>query len=101
MSNSTARIGIAIALVLGLASSVIVIGDDQAGQTDTPLAQACAGLPTNHQLESALFNARAQSTGGFDAICDAVEESLTPGIGTAASKSQSEDTDDAGVDDDA
>ena len=86
MLNSTARIGIGIALALGLASSVIAIGDDQAGQADTPLAQACAGLPTNHQLESALFDARAQSTGGFDAICDAVEESLVPGTGSAPSK---------------
>ena len=96
MLNSTARIGIGTALVLGLASSVIVIGNHQAGQTDTPLAQACIGLPTNHQLESALFNARAQSTGGFDAICDAVEESLAPGIGNSPSKS--EDIDAAGVD---
>ena len=86
MLNSTARIGIGTALVLGLASSVIVIGNHQAGQTDTPLAQACIGLPTNHQLESALFDARAQSTGGFDAICDAVEESLVPGTGSAPSK---------------
>jgi hypothetical protein len=97
MLNSTARIGIGTALVLGLASSGIVIGNHQAGQTDTPLAQACIGLPTNHQLESALFNARAQSTGGFDAICDAVEESLVPGTGSAASK-ESENIDAAGAD---
>jgi len=96
--NSTARIGIGTALVLGLASTVIIIGNHQAGQTDTLLAQACAGLPTNHQLESALFNARARSTGGFDAICDAVEESLAPGTGSAPSKSESEDIDAAGVD---
>ncbi|MDB6106319.1 MAG: hypothetical protein JWO52_6318 [Gammaproteobacteria bacterium] len=96
--NSTARIGIGTALVLGLASSVIVIGNHEAGQTDTPLAQACIGLPANHQLESALFNARAQSTGGFDAICDAVEESLVPGTGSAPSKSESENIDAAGAD---
>ena len=86
MLNSMASIGTGIALVLGLASSVIVIGDDQPGQTDTLLAQACAGLPTDHQLESALFNARAQSTGGFDAICDAVEESLAPARGELTSR---------------
>ena len=93
MSSTTARIAIGIALVIGLAGSAILIGNDRPGDADASLAQACAGLPTDHQLESALFNARAQSTGGFDAICAAAAQPSAPE--TRAGLSQSENTDSA------
>jgi hypothetical protein len=89
----TTRVGIGIALGLGITGSVIGISNYNASETDTPLAEACAGLPTNHRLESALFDARAQSIGGFDAICDAVEDSLAPGIGADLRKSENGDVD--------
>jgi hypothetical protein len=96
-----ACIGIGIAVLIGLAGSGDGhIGDSHIGaghapQSDTSLAQACAGQPTDHQLESALFEARAQSIGGFDAICYAVEEPLAPRTGPALSSNVNVDIDGA------
>lgn len=91
MCSSTARIGIGIALLIGLAGTAMLISNDHPGDTDAALAQACAGLPTNHQLESALFNARAQSTGGFDAICAAAGQPPAPGMQAGLSQNENAD----------
>jgi hypothetical protein len=96
MSRSVACVGIGVALVIGLASGVIVSGNGHAQESDAALAQACAGLPTDHRLESALFNARAQSIGGFDAICYGVEEPLAPRTRAALSRNDNVDLDGAG-----
>jgi hypothetical protein len=47
---------------------------------------ATASIALEARFDYSLSFARAQSTGGFDAICDAVEESLVPGTGSAPSK---------------
>jgi uncharacterized protein GlcG (DUF336 family) len=57
------------AVVAGAAalSFTAVAGADSERGSDAigDLAQACSGLPSHHQLKTALENARAQSNGGF------------------------------------
>jgi hypothetical protein len=79
-------IGIGIAVLIGVAGCRNGhVRHDHAPQSDASLTQACAGQPADPQLERALFDARAQSLGGFDAICYAVEEPLAPRTQTALS----------------
>jgi hypothetical protein len=62
-----------IGVTLMVAVGAIAIGNDRYDDVDGALAKACAGEATTPQLENALFNARAQSEGGFDAICSPPE----------------------------
>jgi hypothetical protein len=64
-------LGIGITLIVAVGA--IAIGDDSYDDVDGALAKACAGAATSHQLENALFNARARSDSGFDPICSPPE----------------------------
>jgi hypothetical protein len=69
MIKSAAKAILGIAITMGIAAGAIVIGNDRYVDTDGAFAQACAGKPATPQLENALFNSRARSDGGMDAIC--------------------------------
>ena len=73
MTSSTTRSMLGIGVTLIVAVGAIAIGDDRYDDVDGALAKACAGAATSHQLENALFNARARSDGGFDPICSPPE----------------------------
>jgi hypothetical protein len=73
MTSSTTRSMLGIGVTLIVAVGAIAIGDDRYDDVDGALAKACAGVATSHQLENALFNARARSDGGFDPICSPPE----------------------------
>jgi uncharacterized protein GlcG (DUF336 family) len=51
---------LAIGVTLSLASAAAVANEDEGGDK-----QACAALPSHHQLQTALESARAQINGGF------------------------------------
>ena len=53
------------ALCVISATAIAGEADRNADDGDRP-SQACAGLPSHHQLQTALANARAQSNGGFN-----------------------------------
>jgi hypothetical protein len=72
MVSLKVRVTLGVVLVLSCAVAALV-DDARHADADGSLVQACAGMPASHQLESALFNARAQSNGGFDPICGAIE----------------------------
>jgi hypothetical protein len=73
MASSTTGLMLGIGVTLIVAVGAIAIGDDRYDDIDGALARACAGGATSHQLENALFNARARSDGGFDPICSPPE----------------------------
>jgi uncharacterized protein GlcG (DUF336 family) len=53
---------------MGLALSLVVVATAMAGEgedNDGSISQQCAGLPSHHQLQTALDSARAQANGGF------------------------------------
>jgi hypothetical protein len=77
MWNSATRIILGIVVLVGLILSLVMTGDDRYDNTDSSLAQACADVTTFRHLESALFDARAQSTGGEDRICTNVPVPVT------------------------
>jgi len=56
-------LGLALSLAAG---GVLATEAEGAADDASSLSQACAGLPTHHQLESALDFARGQSNGGFN-----------------------------------
>lgn len=62
MLRPTNRINLAIGVTLCLAAATAAADEG----TDRPWAQACAGLPSHNQLQTALESARAQSNGGFN-----------------------------------
>ena len=57
MYNRATRACLAIGVTLSLATAAAVAADED---------QACAGMPSHHQLRTALESARAQSNGGFN-----------------------------------
>jgi hypothetical protein len=57
MYNRATRACLAIGVTLSLAAVAAVAADED---------QACAGMPSHHQLRTALESARAQSNGGFN-----------------------------------
>jgi hypothetical protein len=69
MTSSTTRWFLGIGVTLIVAVGAIAIGNDRYDDVDGAIARACAGAATTHQLENALFNARARTDGGFDPIC--------------------------------
>jgi hypothetical protein len=69
MTSSTTRLVLGIGLTLLVAVGAIAIGNDRYDDVNAALAKACVGEPTTPQLENALFNARARTDGGFDAMC--------------------------------
>jgi hypothetical protein len=72
MSSFKVKVTLGVVLVLSCAVAALV-DDARHADADGSLAQACAGMPASHKLERALFNVRAQSNGGFDPICGAIE----------------------------
>jgi hypothetical protein len=79
MKNSTIKTILGAAVISGLAvlaTGEALFGEDRYGDPDSSLAQACAGLMADDRLERALFNARAQSNGGFDPVCGEFEASV-------------------------
>ena len=91
MKNSTIKTILGAAVISGLAvlaTGEALFGEDRYADPDSSLAQACAGLMASDRLQNALFNARAQSNGGFDPVCGEFEASMVltgqPGqLGTA------------------
>jgi hypothetical protein len=65
-----------ITVALGVAAAAIVTEDGRVQDENRLLQQACAGLPSNRQIEDTLATLRALSNGGSDAIC------TTPGTDT-------------------
>ena len=66
-----------IALVLGAAAGTVPESAGRHEEDSSSLERACAGLPTDRQLEDTLSMVRALSNDGFDPICGAVEARLT------------------------
>jgi uncharacterized protein GlcG (DUF336 family) len=65
MFNRATKAVLAIGITLSLAAAAAVAADEDEGG-DKSQSQACAGLPSHHQLQTALESARAQSNGGFN-----------------------------------
>jgi len=65
MFNRATKAVLAIGIALSLAAAAAVAADEDEGG-DKSQSQACAGLPSHHQLRTALESARAQSNGGFN-----------------------------------
>ncbi len=57
MYNRTTRVVLAIGVTLSLATAAAVAADED---------HTCAGMPSHHQIRTALEGARAQSNGGFN-----------------------------------
>jgi hypothetical protein len=76
MSRSAARILIGLALITGLLGGALWMGHERPGEAEVSLARVCAGMATDNPAEDTLFEVRAQSNGGFDPVCDALEEPL-------------------------
>jgi len=67
MITHVSKLAWGIGIALGLAAGAALAADaDGAAEEAASISQACAGLPTHHQLQSALEFARAQSNGGFN-----------------------------------
>ena len=58
---------------VGIAAGLATMGASLDEETDGSLERACAGLPTNRQLEDTLSVARALTNDGFDPICSSVQ----------------------------
>jgi len=63
MFNHSTRAVLAIGVAMSLASAAAVATAEDEGGSQS---QACAGLPSHHELRTALESARAQSNGGFN-----------------------------------
>jgi uncharacterized protein GlcG (DUF336 family) len=61
--NSVLAVGVTFLLAAGAA---VAVEGNRDADDDRSSAQACAGLPSHHQLQTALENARAQNNGGFN-----------------------------------
>ena len=66
-----------IVLVLGAVAGTVPESAGRQEADSSALERACAGLPTDRQLEDTLSMVRALSNDGFDPICGAVEARLT------------------------
>jgi hypothetical protein len=66
-----------VALVLGAVAGTVPESAGRHEAESSALERACAGLPTDRQLEDTLSMVRALSNDGFDPICGAVEARLT------------------------
>ncbi|MGB9330105.1 MAG: hypothetical protein WCB10_04990 [Steroidobacteraceae bacterium] len=67
---------LAIALMFSVVTGAVISGGSRPEEADGSLAQACAGTRIDHQLDNALFNVRAQSNGGSDPICEAIQSQV-------------------------
>lgn len=65
-SACTALLGWGIALSLASASAFGAESSDLSADSRDDVSQSCYGLPSHHQLQTALEYARAQSNGGFN-----------------------------------
>jgi hypothetical protein len=63
---------LAIALMFSVVTGAVISGGSPPEDADGSLAQACAGMRVDQQLDDALFNVRAHSNGGSDPICEAI-----------------------------
>jgi hypothetical protein len=67
---------LAIALMFSVVTGAITTGGGRSEHADGSLTQACTGMRTDQQLDDVLFNVRAQSNGGSDPICEAIESQV-------------------------
>jgi hypothetical protein len=67
---------LAIALMFSVVTGAVITGGSRPEEADGSLAQACAGMRIDHQLDDALFNVRAQSNGGSDPICEVLDSQV-------------------------
>ena len=68
MNNRANRtvLALGMTMTLSLASAAAWSAEDEESGSDQSLSQECAGLPSHHQLKTALESARAQANGGFN-----------------------------------
>ena len=64
---------------VGVAMGLTATDDGRHEEVGSSLERACAGLPTDRQLEHALATARALSNGGADQICLSIQVPSTGG----------------------
>jgi hypothetical protein len=83
MLRAAARILIGLTLIAGLLGGALWMGHERPGDAEVSLAQVCAGMVTDRKAENALFEVRAQSNGGSDPVCDALEEPLEGSLAEA------------------
>jgi hypothetical protein len=69
MLESVIRMSLWIGATSIVAVGAIFIGNDRYDDAAGALAKACSGSAPSHQLDNALFNARALSDSGADPIC--------------------------------
>src|ERR1700733_10475798 len=69
MLSSMIRMSLWLGATSIVAVAAIAIGNDCYDDADGALAKACTGSAPTHQLDNALFNARARSDSGADPIC--------------------------------
>jgi hypothetical protein len=69
MLRSVIRMSLWIGATSIVAIGAIAIGNDRYDEGGGALAKACTGSAPTHQLDNALFNARARSDSGADPIC--------------------------------
>jgi hypothetical protein len=69
MLSSIIRMSLWFGATSIVAVGAIAIGNDRYDDGDGALAKACTGSAPTHQLDNALFNARARSDSGADPIC--------------------------------
>lgn len=70
MLNAASRIVLGIVLIASMIATVVVVGTDRYSDSEAMLVKACAGGRTDSRLDYTLFNMRAQSIGGQNAICE-------------------------------
>ena len=66
-----------IVLTFGVVAGTMAASPGRHEEDGSSPERACAGLPTDRQLEDTLSMVRALSNDGFDPICGAVEARLT------------------------
>jgi hypothetical protein len=72
MSSFKVAAMLGIALACSLVAGALISGAGRPQGPQGSLAQACAGLGTDRELEDTLADVRGQSNGGSDPLCEQI-----------------------------